>query len=467
MAAQETALTNYPPTGHMPNDKFQRARLLIVDDEIAVVEVFRDILSRHGYVDIEGTTDPFDAVRLFKQWQPDIVVLDLLMPGLDGLQLLGQLRAIIPPDVYFPILIVTANPSADARHEALRQGASDFIAKPYDALEIMLRVDNLLETRFLHLEIAGQHSDLERRVVERTHELTVANSRLQLEAVLRRRVETALRNAQADLESRVLQRTAELAAVNSALVLKIAERRRAQLEAERANRAKSEFLSRMSHELRTPLNAILGFGQLMKTGEREADGADNVDQIMNAGRHLLAMVDDVLDIADADDGVLVLPSGSVAFGAAEPDIARLQPSGPAAPAPAAIRPSTVLYIEDNLPNLRLVERILARRPDITLLHAADGELGLNLAREHRPALILLDLNLPDIHGEQVLEELLGDPRTADIPVMVISADATPGQIERLTAAGARAYHTKPLDVGTFLAAVDRFAITSGEPAVRP
>ena len=464
----------------MPKELFQRARILIVDDEIKVVDVLRNILARHGYTTIEGTTNPFDAVRLFNQWQPDLVVLDLLMPGMDGLQVLGQLRAIIPPDTYLPILVVTADPSVEARREALDRGANDLVAKPYDGVEILLRVDNLLETRFLHLEIAGRHIDLERRVVERTQELTVANTKLQLEIVYRRQAEAALRTAHAELETRVRQRTHELAAVNDALLLKVAERWRAKAEADRANRAKSEFLSRMSHELRTPLNAILGFGLLLKTEGREAEGTENIDQILNAGRHLLALVNQLLDITQAEAGVLALSDGSAEAGAAlneawsqlRPDAksfgAALERGGAAGTqTPAHAQAFTVLYIEDNLSNLRLVERILVRRPEITLLHSPQGQLGLELAREHRPDLILLDLHLPDTHGEQVLEQLVRDPRTAAIPVLVISADATPGQIERLTAAGARAYLTKPLDVQTFLATVDGFLARSGEPSVRP
>jgi CheY-like chemotaxis protein len=117
---------------------------------------------------------------------------------------------------------------------------------------------------------------------------------------------------------------------------------------------------------------------------------------------------------------------------------------------------TVLYIEDNLSNVKLVERLLARRPGIALVPAMQGSIGLTLARDHKPDLILLDLNLPDLPGEEVLARLLSDPRTADIPVVVISADATPGQVTRLVDAGARAYMTKPFDVSRFFKIVDDF-----------
>src|SRR5207302_9781210 len=113
---------------------------------------------------------------------------------------------------------------------------------------------------------------------------------------------------------------------------------------------------------------------------------------------------------------------------------------------AAHRAATVLYIEDNLSNLELMKAILAFRPGITLLSAMQGTLGLTLAREHVPDLILLDLNLPDMHGDAVLARLRQDAATRAVPVAVISADATPAQQQRTLAAGACAYLTKPLDV---------------------
>jgi CheY-like chemotaxis protein len=114
----------------------------------------------------------------------------------------------------------------------------------------------------------------------------------------------------------------------------------------------------------------------------------------------------------------------------------------------------VLYVEDNPSNVRLVERVLARRPDVSLLVATSGGVGLELARRHRPDLVLLDLNLPDLPGAAVLEQLRAEPRTRDIPVVVISADATPQQQERLRAAGAADYLTKPFDINQLLAIVD-------------
>jgi CheY-like chemotaxis protein len=114
----------------------------------------------------------------------------------------------------------------------------------------------------------------------------------------------------------------------------------------------------------------------------------------------------------------------------------------------------LLYIEDNVQNVRLLERILARRPGVRLLSAMQGSLGLELAQQHLPDLILLDLNLPDLPGSQVLARLRAHPRTRDIPVAILSADATEGEIRRMLADGAISYMTKPLDVMKLLELVD-------------
>jgi CheY-like chemotaxis protein len=114
----------------------------------------------------------------------------------------------------------------------------------------------------------------------------------------------------------------------------------------------------------------------------------------------------------------------------------------------------VLYIEDNLANVTLVQRIVGQREGIEIIPAMQGRLGLELAREHLPALVLLDLHLPDISGDEVLQRLRDDPVTAEIPLVIVSADATPGQIQRLLNAGALAYLTKPIDVGELLGILD-------------
>jgi PAS domain S-box-containing protein len=418
-------------------------------------------------------------------------------------------------------------------------------------------------------------------------------------AIAQARLAERVQQQTEQLEVRVQARTMELFAANQQLELEIADRRRAEAEADRANKAKSEFLSRMSHELRTPLNGILGFAQLMEMEGLPPGQRESVQHILRAGRHLLGLINEVLHISRIESGRLqvsleavsvketlgaavdlVRPSASdreitlTVAGPAEErhvlaDRQRLQqvflnllsnavkynrragevkiscedvPDGvlrirvrdtgpgiapdkldrlftpfdrlgaemtdvegtglgltlskhlvevmggtmavescvgdgstfsvelPVVPPPTEAlgdlaariplpadtngKAAVVLYIEDNPANLRLVERVLARRPKMKLLSALQGGLGFELAREHQPDLILLDLHLPDVSGDEVLGRLVAEPRTREIPVVVLSADATPGQVDRLLAAGARAYLTKPLDVRKLLTLLD-------------
>jgi CheY-like chemotaxis protein len=132
-------------------------------------------------------------------------------------------------------------------------------------------------------------------------------------------------------------------------------------------------------------------------------------------------------------------------------------AAPAQQEPAPSAPLTVLYIEDNLSNLQLVERVLSRRPLFRLISAMRPQLGLELAAEHDPDLILLDLHLPDMPGQEVLRRLQADARTAQVPVVILSADARPTLIEELLAQGVRAFLTKPLDVKELLDLLDALA----------
>lgn len=121
----------------------------------------------------------------------------------------------------------------------------------------------------------------------------------------------------------------------------------------------------------------------------------------------------------------------------------------------------VLYVEDNPANLKLVERIFKLRPHLTLQTATNGKEGLDLARQHQPELVVLDINLPDIDGGVVLRRLQEDSNTSDIPVVILSADATPRQITSFLEAGAADYVTKPLDLGHFLSVIDRMLAQTG------
>ena len=370
----------------------------------------------------------------------------------------------------------------------------------------------------------------------------------------------------------------------------------ARAEAERANQAKSEFLSRMSHELRTPLNAVIGFGQLLEFDDLDAQQRESVQQILNAGRHLLELINEVLDISRIESGTMSISLEPVHLGSALADaLSLIRPMADEAdvrlicdPARYAalyvladqqrlkqvlinllsnavkynrrggevvvhctesgdgvditiadtghgmtpdqmqrlfepfdrlgaessgvegtglglslcrglmdamggtisaesdpgtgttlrlelrraeeltddgaargatttaplLDPRKIVYIEDNLTNLKLIERLLAQVPDVQLIPAMQATLGMNLVRQHLPDVVFLDLHLPDMHGGDVLDELKADPLTAAIPVVVLSADASPGQVMRLREAGAAAYLTKPLDVRLLLATLE-------------
>jgi CheY-like chemotaxis protein len=123
--------------------------------------------------------------------------------------------------------------------------------------------------------------------------------------------------------------------------------------------------------------------------------------------------------------------------------------------PSAVEGALVLHIEDNLSNLKLVERILDRRPEVSLAEARGGKEGLELAAKLQPDLVLLDLRLPDVTGEEVLRLLREDEATVTIPVVVVSAEARPAETDRLLAAGADDFLVKPIDVNTLLGVVDR------------
>jgi PAS domain S-box-containing protein len=428
--------------------------------------------------------------------------------------------------------------------------------------------------------------------------------------------------------------------------------RHASLGAERASQAKSEFLSRMSHELRTPLNAILGFAQLLEMDELPVDQASSVDQIQVAGRHLLSLINEVLDISRIEAGRVSLSTepvevsevldevttllapvaesagvelsvdidgsrvlrvradrqrllqvllnlgsnavkynsrgGSVAFltgpghegrirfevrdtgpgipheqqdqlfvpfsrlGAERSGVegtgvglavskqlvevmggvigvdsfpghgstfwVELLPSDPTLPdrrplrAGAALEPSggpatnghrnghgpdghdgdgpqpqpdgvvglaprngaeprgvagrgvVVLQIEDNPSNSALVEQVLAKRPEVRLVSAGEGRAGLELARQHQPDLVLLDLHLPDVPGDELLHRLKAVPELADTKVVVVSADATPSRIREMLDLGVEGYLTKPVDVDALLRLVDyEIGAKHGEP----
>jgi putative two-component system response regulator len=149
------------------------ARILVVDDEPANVEILRRILSRAGFTHVEATTDPRQVADLYIQQRPDLILLDLHMPHLDGLEVMQRLNEIAEAS-YLPILILSADLTPDARREALSRGAKDFVGKPFMQDELLLRIRTLLETRLLYLQIQSQNQLLEAKVRERTRALEEA-----------------------------------------------------------------------------------------------------------------------------------------------------------------------------------------------------------------------------------------------------------------------------------------------------
>ena len=431
----------------------------------------------------------------------------------------------------------------------------------------------------------------------------------------RKQTENEIRDLNANLELKIKERTIQLAETNNILLQEIEERKKkevdlqvARIAADKANLAKSEFLSRMSHELRTPMNSILGFAQLLEMSDLNKSQKKGVNHIMKSGKHLLDLINEVLDISRIEAGRLSLSiepvhlnsiiqeaidivriqaserqisielvdafdansyvksdrqrlkqvmlnlmnnaikynktGGSVVikseirpknegeigmirisvidsgFGLASEDIPKLfvpfervgaektatEGTGlglavvkklvgamggnlgveselgvgsifwielpqseshtdtlkragilDAIDSIISEKTGTILYIEDNNSNIELVEQILtSQRTNIRLVTSLEGRRTLDLAVANNPDLILLDLNLPDIHGSEVINLLMQDERTKHIPVVIISADAMPHQLDRLIHAGAKKYLTKPLDVTDFLTIIDEY-----------
>jgi putative two-component system response regulator len=146
------------------------ARILIVDDEKAYVQLLQRFMESAGYRNVQTTTNPHEVLALYESFHPDLILLDLRMPDMDGIEVMKELQPHIS-SFYLPILVLTGDITEDAKRRSLSSGARDFLNKPFDLTEVRLRIENLLETRFLHLELKGQNDVLEERVRERTREL--------------------------------------------------------------------------------------------------------------------------------------------------------------------------------------------------------------------------------------------------------------------------------------------------------
>lgn len=147
-----------------------QARILIVDDEPAYVDLLQRFLESVGFRNTRATRDPFEVAQLVVDFDPDLILLDLRMRGMDGIAVMQQLEP-YTSRFYLPILVLTGDISEEAKRASLSSGARDFLNKPFDLTEVRLRIENLLETRFLHLELQRQNARLEAHVAERTREV--------------------------------------------------------------------------------------------------------------------------------------------------------------------------------------------------------------------------------------------------------------------------------------------------------
>jgi len=158
----------------MNDEAIKSGRILVVDDDPANVILLERILLRSGHKDVCCTTDSREAIDLFKAFGPDLVLLDLHMPHKDGFEVLAELRPLLSAHRYLPVLVLTGDPTPEARERALSMGAKDFVTKPFERTEVLIRIRNLLETRFLYRVLESQNDELEARVRERTRELEEA-----------------------------------------------------------------------------------------------------------------------------------------------------------------------------------------------------------------------------------------------------------------------------------------------------
>jgi len=155
----------------MENNNLTASRILIVDDRPSNVMLLEGILQEENFTSFRSISDAREVLAAFNEYLPDLVLLDLQMPYLDGFAVMKQLQACITPGDFLPILVVTADITPAAKRRALSEGALDFLTKPFDAMEVILRIRNLLQTRSLHLQLQRQNQLLDQKVRERTAEL--------------------------------------------------------------------------------------------------------------------------------------------------------------------------------------------------------------------------------------------------------------------------------------------------------
>ena len=236
----------------MIDSSFKKANILIVDDQEPNVEILQEFLEMQGYLNVKSTTDSREVLSLYKSFLPDLILLDLAMPHLTGFEVMDQLKSIVSENSFLPILVLTADITNEAKIKALSGGASDFLTKPFDLLEVGLRIRNLLFSSYLQQQLVDQNRLLDEKVNDRTRELLLKNIELNL----------------------------------------------AKEKAEASDRLKTSFINNISHEIRTPLNGILGFGQILADHDLDEEEKNRYLFILNeSSERLINTVTNFLEIS--------------------------------------------------------------------------------------------------------------------------------------------------------------------------
>ena len=145
----------------MTEARLKSARILVVDDEVASTCLLTNFLSRFGYNHVRAINDPLDTFDNIEEFQPDLILLDLFMTGMDGFQIMERLKAMLPQEFCLPVLALSGDATSQNKRRALAAGATDMLNKPFDPSEMLMRIRNLLHTRFLYLELQEQNRGLE------------------------------------------------------------------------------------------------------------------------------------------------------------------------------------------------------------------------------------------------------------------------------------------------------------------
>jgi putative two-component system response regulator len=155
--------------------EYPDAKIMIIDDEEGNLSMLRRLLKRAGYTRLLMVSDPRTVYDFCREFEPDLILLDIIMPHLDGYKVMEELKKVVPHDVYLPILVLTADATSETKLKALWMSDKDFLTKPFDTTEVLLRIKNLLENRFLQLKLKNQNQYLEQKVLTRTYELEEAH----------------------------------------------------------------------------------------------------------------------------------------------------------------------------------------------------------------------------------------------------------------------------------------------------